>query len=88
MANLTIFEFEIGPDANGDLEWPASRETTVTSSDTHTLSNSTRYVVICADADCRIGFNAAAKTSGMVILSVVDNPFKLAAGSGRTLRFA
>lgn len=88
MANLTIFEFEIGPDSNGDLEWPASRTTTIASTATHTLQDSTRYVVVCADADCRIGFNAAAKTSGMVILSAVDNAFKLVPGTGRTLRFA
>lgn len=87
MANVTIYEhFEL-PDENGDLMWPADIETTIATSSTHTLRAETKYVVVCADTDCRIGFNGAAVASGKTILSAIENPIKLIPGKVRTLQF-
>lgn len=87
MANVTVYEFFELPDENGDLMWAADVVTTVASSATHTLREEARYIQVCADADCRIGFNAAAVASGMPILSAVSNAFKLLPGKSRTLQF-
>jgi len=88
MANVTIYEhFEL-PDANGDLMYPADVKTTIASTATHTLRDDAKYVVICADADCRVSFDgAAAVASAMPLLSAVPNNFKLLPGSNRTLKF-
>lgn len=87
MANVTIFEHFRVPDSSGDLMYPADIVTTVASPATLNLRDQSRYVIICADADCRIGFNAAAVASGMPILSAVPNNFRLLPGSSRTLQF-
>lgn len=88
MANVTIYEYFVLPDVNGDLPWPADVTTTQASSATLTLNGNTRYVYVCADADCRVGFNGAAVASGMVVLSAIPNRFKLSSGTSRTLQFA
>lgn len=87
MANLTVYEHFEMPDQNSDLHWQSDVETTIASTATLKLRDETQYVVVCADADCRIGFNKAALASGMPILSAVPNPFRLNPGSNRTLQF-
>lgn len=89
MANVTIHEFKAVPDGNGDLSWPADYTTTIASTSTHALNNASNYVIITADADCRVSFetSVAAVASGMVILGAVDNPFRLRNGKSRTLKF-
>lgn len=87
MANVTVFEHYEQPDEHGDVLWPADVVTTVGTGSTVTLRDQTLYIVICADADCRVGFNTSAVASGMNILSAIPNPFKVLKGSGRTLQF-
>lgn len=88
MANLIVYEFGSGPDAGGNLPFPADKVTTTTTGSTITLDDKSKYVMITADSDCRVGFNAAAQTYSMPILSAVANLFLLKGGTGRTLSFA
>lgn len=90
MANVTILEFFELPDANGDLSFPADIKTTIATSSTHTVRDETRYIIVTADADCRISFDGtAAVASGMNVLTAAPNPFKLnpAPSGTRTLKF-
>lgn len=88
MANVTIQEFYSLPDVDGDVQRPADIKTTILTTQTHSLSDRTRYVIISASADCRISWDGtAAVDSDENILSAIAQPFLLAPGTGRTLKF-
>lgn len=96
MANVTIFEFAVSPNAAGDVSWPCETVTTIDTASvtSHSLDASTRCVIVAADADgvrMRInpnGVSTAAVGSCVPILSTIPNQFLIANASGQTLKFA
>lgn len=87
MANLTINEFSDAPEGDQGVTWPADNATRVTSTAGIRLRPETQYVIITADADCRVAFGNpdAATASDTPILSAVSNPFRVRGGI--TLKF-
>ncbi|WP_133255483.1 hypothetical protein [Phenylobacterium soli] len=93
MANITVFEFSLSPNAAGEVTWPADVTTTTTTASTVSLAATTRAFIVTADQDCRAIINAsgvstAAGVSTLPILGSAPNQFLIAAGSGQTVKFA
>jgi len=88
MANVTIYEFQMRPDVNGYVARPAFVTTTIASTATHTLADTTRFIEVSTDTSgLRIGFNAAAVASGLPLCASDANRFLLVDGTSRTLQF-
>lgn len=93
MANITVFEFSLAPNAVGEVTWPADVTTTTTTASTVSLASGTRAFIITADVDCRAiingaGVSTAASASTLPVLSAVPNQYVISPAAGQTVKFA
>lgn len=88
MANVTVHEFTIKPDSQGNIPWPPSAKTKVSSPASVTLSTSTLVVVITCDANTTMTWDGSSATNADVpLLSAVPNQFNVSPNSGPKVTF-